>query len=357
MKSIKIQNLSKEFLSLRGKITALQNINLDIEPGTFFVLLGPSGCGKTTLLNIIAGIENPTTGQVRIGERVAVSSGQRIFLTPKERNVAMVFQSYALYPHMNVFDNIAFPLKIAQVDKTEIRSRVDRVMNTLQIFELSRAKPSELSGGQRQRVAIGRAIVRKPNALLLDEPLSNLDAQLRVHMRGELKKLQRRLKITTLYVTHDQVEAMTLGDRIGVMKDARVQQLGSPNDIYSYPQNIFVARFVGSPPMNLLSGNVLSTAQKKLKVVDGLNKGEITIGVRPEHIRVKATAEQSVFRAQVGLVGSLGAETLLSLKIESNEILAKASSGTSIKEEDWVGVDFHEKDLHVFDKSGTRIQF
>ncbi|NIM96618.1 MAG: ATP-binding cassette domain-containing protein, partial [candidate division Zixibacteria bacterium] len=195
MKSIRIQNICKNFFSLRGRTTALANVNLEIEAGAFFVLLGPSGCGKTTLLNIIAGIEKPSEGEIWIGNALAVSSKKRVFMTPKERNVAMVFQSYALYPHLNVFENIAFPLRIAKTEKSEIDFRVKEIAQTLEISQLLKAKPSELSGGQRQRVAIGRAIVRRPNVLLLDEPLSNLDAQLRINMRAELKQLQKRLGV------------------------------------------------------------------------------------------------------------------------------------------------------------------
>lgn len=354
MIGIQIQDLSKEFFSLRGKTIALRDINLEIEQGTLFVLLGPSGCGKTTLLNIVAGLEKPTTGEIWIAERLAASSRKRTFLTPRERNVAMVFQSYALYPHLNVFENIAFPLKIAKRDKTEICRSVERVADMLEISHLLRSKPSELSGGQKQRVAIGRAIVRRPYLLLLDEPLSNLDAQLRVNMRGELKQLQRQLGVTTLYVTHDQTEAMTLGDRIAVIKDGELQQVGKPDDIYNNPENIFVARFVGTPPMNLLNSEILKVAERKLKISDRIAESEAILGVRPEHIRINDA--EGIFHARISLIESLGVEALLHLQIEKYELLARVSGNSSFKEGDPVRVGFDKKNIHIFDKDGKRIE-
>lgn len=354
MKSIKIQNLSKEFLSIRGRTVALRDVNLKIEPGTFFVLLGPSGCGKTTLLNVVAGIEKPSQGEIWIDEKPVVSSQQRIFLTPRERNIAMVFQSYALYPHMNVFENIAFPLKIAKVGKDEVKARVKGVAKTLEISHLLKAKPSELSGGQRQRIAIGRAIVRRPNALLLDEPLSNLDAQLRTDVRGELKRLQKQLEVTTLYVTHDQTEAMILGEKMAVMRDGQIQQVGSPDKVYHDPQNIFVARFVGTPPMNLLDGKILNLAKRKLEIGTELNRDEIIVGVRPEHIYVTKEEEESLFLGRTSLVSSLGTQILLYLKIGTYEVLATSFGSIPSKEGESVGVNLDEKHIFVFDKNDGR---
>ncbi len=253
MKKVTVQNIKKDFFTLRrGKIHALKNINLEIEAGSFFVILGPSGCGKSTLMNIIAGIEKPTGGEITIGDKTVVSVEKKINLTPKQRDAAMVFQSYALYPHMTVFENISFPLKIAKLNKEEINKKVNEAAETLEITALLKAKPSELSGGQKQRVALGRAIVRQPNVLLLDEPLSNLDALLRTSMRAQLKMLQKKINVTTIYVTHDQIEAMTLGDKIAVLNKGEVMQTGTPEEIYNNPQNLFTAKFMGTPPMNII---------------------------------------------------------------------------------------------------------
>ena len=270
MKRIVVENLGKDFFTLRrGRVRALKAIDLTVKPGTFFVLLGPSGCGKSTLLNILAGIENPTAGEVWIGDRRVVSAATGQSVPPRRRDVAMVFQSYALYPHMTVYENIAFPLKMAKTDRHEIDRRVREVMATLEIDDLPDARPAELSGGQRQRVALGRAIVRRPKVLLLDEPLSNLDALLRTSMRGELKRIQREVKQTMVYVTHDQTEAMTLGDRVAVLKDGTLQQTGTPAEIYDAPDNRFVAGFIGTPPMNLLDGILLAKARKTVEIPVG----------------------------------------------------------------------------------------
>ncbi|MGA8281131.1 MAG: ABC transporter ATP-binding protein, partial [Desulfobacterales bacterium] len=293
MKAISLKRIRKDYVSLRrGKVEALKDISLEVDPGSFFVLLGPSGCGKSTLLNIIAGIENPTAGEVVIGDEVVASASQGKYLTPRRRDVAMVFQSYALYPHMTVYDNIAFPLKIAKTERSEIDRRVRQVSETLEIADLIEAKPAELSGGQRQRVALGRAIVRKPRVLLLDEPLSNLDALLRISMRAELKKIQRRLELTTVYVTHDQLEALSLGDRVAVLKDGLVQQVGTPHDIFNDPANLFVAQFIGTPPMNVLDGRMLEKVHKRLpNIAARQDPGRILLGIRPAHIRVSADGE------------------------------------------------------------------
>jgi multiple sugar transport system ATP-binding protein len=358
MKRIKIENIYKEFFSLRGRTVALKDINLDVEPGVFFALLGPSGCGKSTLLNIVAGIEKPTRGSIRIGDRVIVSSEERVFLTPKERNVAMVFQSYALYPHLNVFENIAFPLRIAKIDKGRINSRVREVVELLEISHLLKAKPSELSGGQRQRVAIGRAIVRRPNLLLLDEPLSNLDAQLRINMRGELKRLQKQLGVTTLYVTHDQTEAMTLGDKLAVLKDGEIQQVGTPDEVYNDPQNVFVAKFVGTPPMNVLHGEILHLVKGKPQIVSKLNPSEILLGLRPEHVRITKHEGEGKLRGRINVTALLGTQALLYLKIGVHEILSMSTADAHFREDEPVGIDFDERCLFVFSKaSGKRIKF
>jgi multiple sugar transport system ATP-binding protein len=354
MKRISLRNLGKDYVSLRrGRIQAIKNITLDVEPGEFFVLLGPSGCGKSTLLNIIAGIETPSRGELLIGDHIVSSVSKGTHATPGERDVAMVFQSYALYPHMSVFDNIAFPLRIAKRDKIEIRERIEEVARILEITPLLEARPRELSGGQRQRVALGRAIVRKPNVLLLDEPLSNLDALLRISMRGELKQIQRQLRVTTVYVTHDQTEALTLGDRIAVLQEGEIQQVGSPDDIYGHPENLFVAKFVGSPPMNILSGERLAGSGKLRTLAEKDARG-ILVGVRPEHVQITGP-EEGVLRGTVNLIGALGSERIVYIRLNHDEILAKLLADVSLKEGETVGIDFDEKNLFVFDKAGRKL--
>lgn len=357
MNAIRLKRIRKDYLTLRrGKVEALKDICLEVAPGSFFVLLGPSGCGKSTLLNIIAGIENPTAGEVMIGEEVVASASLRKYLTPRRRDVAMVFQSYALYPHMSVYDNIAFPLKIAKTERKEIGRRVRHVSETLEIAELLEAKPAELSGGQRQRVALGRAIVRKPRVLLLDEPLSNLDAMLRISMRAELKKIQRRLGLTTVYVTHDQLEAMSLGDQVAVLKDGLVQQVGPPHDIFSDPANLFVAQFIGTPPMNVLDGRVLEEAHKRLQIAAAHDPSRILLGIRPAHIFVSAERE-GLFDGTISLISSLGNEKLLYIGVMGQEILATVTDTGDFEEGQTVRIDFDEMNLFLFrKKDGARIR-
>ena len=261
---------------------AVSDLNLTVNDGSLMVLVGPSGCGKTTSLRMVAGLEEVSAGEVRIGDRVVNE------VAPKDRDIAMVFQNYALYPHMTVFENMAFGLRLRHIPKPEVNGRVDDTAKFLELYDLLRRKPGQLSGGQRQRVAMGRAIVREPKAFLMDEPLSNLDAKLRVQMRAELKRIHQRLGITTIYVTHDQVEAMTLGDRIVVMSNGRVQQIGKPQDVYRRPENLFVAGFIGSPPMNLLRGHC-SDGRIRLGELElpwsGPDAPEVAVGLRPEDLR------------------------------------------------------------------------
>jgi len=334
-----IDHLSKEFHSLRRHTIALQNVDIVIEDGEFYVLLGPSGCGKSTLLNIIAGLERPTRGSVHFdGTPVADPSG-RIFLEPKERNVAFVFQNYALYPHMTVYENIAFPLRIAREDKASISAAVEQAAATLGISDLFHAKPAHLSGGQRQRVAIARAIVRKPNVFLLDEPLSNLDAQLRVLMRTELKELQKRLGITTVYVTHDQVEAMSLGHRIAVLNKGCIEQVGTPQQLYDSPATPFVARFIGSPPMNLIPATLSSDSHaaviadqnlvlpgEHLAAVRNMPGPRFLLGIRPEHISLVIAGQAAALKARVKSVEALGRETLVHVSIGEAMVTVLAES-------------------------------
>jgi multiple sugar transport system ATP-binding protein len=282
MGAISIKSVSKRY---RDGTLAVNDFDLDIADGELMILVGPSGCGKTTLLRMIAGLEQITAGSIRIGDRVVND------LTPRERDIAMVFQNYALYPHMTVAKNMGFALKRAGVPAAEIREKVEQAAELLGIAEQLERKPANLSGGQRQRVAMGRAIVRDPQAFLMDEPLSNLDAKLRIQMRAEILRIQRRLRTTTVYVTHDQVEAMTLGDRLAVMRDGVLQQVGSPADLYDRPRNVFVAGFIGSPAMNFLPGRIengslqfplatLSVGQVGLPVPT--REGPVVVGVRPE---------------------------------------------------------------------------
>ena len=310
-----------------GGTRAITDVNLDISDGEFLVLVGPSGCGKSTLLRMIAGLEEVTEGKLKIGERVVND------VTPKDRDIAMVFQNYALYPHMSVYDNMAFGLKLRKMAKEEIRRRVSEAARVLEITEYLERKPKALSGGQRQRVAMGRAIVREPSAFLMDEPLSNLDAKLRVQMRSEIGMLQQRLGTTTVYVTHDQVEAMTMGDRVAVIRKGRLQQIDTPRNLYDHPDNLFVAGFIGSPSMNFVYGKVEGTgddlygsfAGDRVKIdpkvvasrkslADYAGK-EVVIGIRPEAFELVAAVpnadpEQTI-NITVGLVEQLGSEAFV----------------------------------------------
>jgi multiple sugar transport system ATP-binding protein len=317
MAEIVLDHVSKSY---PGGATAVRDLNLTIADGEFLILVGPSGCGKTTTLNMIAGLEDISSGELRIGgERVNEKA-------PKDRDIAMVFQSYALYPHMTVRQNIAFPLTLAKMKKSEIAQKVEETAKTLDLSDLLDRKPSQLSGGQRQRVAMGRAIVRHPKAFLMDEPLSNLDAKLRVQMRGEIARLQRRLGTTTVYVTHDQTEAMTLGDRVVVMHSGVAQQIGTPDDLYEHPANLFVAGFIGSPAMNFFPatltpvglklpfGEVMLTPELQEVIARHPEPASVIVGVRPEHLsdaglidgyqRIRALT----FEVKVDLVESLGAD-------------------------------------------------
>jgi ABC-type sugar transport system ATPase subunit len=304
MGDVAFDAVRKEF---PGGTLALDDLTLQIPDGEFMILVGPSGCGKTTALRCVAGLEKPTRGTIRVGDRVVND------VSPRDRDIAMVFQNYALYPHMTVYRNLAFGLKQRHVDKAEVRRRVHAISTMLGLDALLQRRPAQLSGGQRQRVAMGRALVREPAAFLLDEPLSNLDAKLRVQMRAELKRLHTRLGITTIYVTHDQVEAMTLGDRIAVMSNGKLQQLGPPQQLYDEPANLFVAGFIGSPPMNLVRGRSeggrVTAGDLTLEVV-GAPDGEVAVGMRPEALVLGADGLPS-FELLVDVVEPLGDEVLV----------------------------------------------
>ncbi|MET1416658.1 sn-glycerol-3-phosphate ABC transporter ATP-binding protein UgpC [Roseibium sp. HPY-6] len=334
MARVILKNLGKQYA---GTDTAtLHDLNLEIADGEFLVLVGPSGCGKSTALKLIAGLEDITTGEVQIGDQIVNEFASR------DRDIAMVFQSYALYPHLSVFDNIAFPLQIARVPKNEIRQRVKDVAKTLQLEPFLTRKPACLSGGQRQRVAMGRAIIRRPSVFLMDEPLSNLDAKLRVKMRSEVAQIQRQLAVTTIYVTHDQVEAMTMGDRVALMRDGVLQQVDTPDRIYHHPANTFVAAFIGSPAMNLFRISLLDRegtlfarfGEQDLKIPESVRLrcpqlrmqagGEVVLGVRPEDIEdaeVKSghPADQCL-DASVALIESLGSDHMAHVMLEAKSL-------------------------------------
>src|SRR5438477_5106360 len=304
MGQVTLEHVTKRFPN--GTV-ALNDLSLEIEDGEFLILVGPSGCGKTTALRIVAGLEKPTGGRIAIGERVVND------VTPRDRDIAMVFQNYSLYPHMTVYKNLAFGLKERRTPKPEIERRVSEVSSILGLDELLTRRPAQLSGGQRQRVAMGRALVREPKAFLMDEPLSNLDAKLRVQMRAELKRIHQRLGITTIYVTHDQVEAMTLGDRIVVMSAGEVQQIGRPQEVYKEPVNLFVAGFIGSPPMNLLRGSARGGRVEAGELAlsrDGVPDGDVVVGVRPEALAL-ANDSMPSFDFVVDVVEPLGDEAVI----------------------------------------------
>jgi len=339
MKTLKIEELSKNF----GSTEVLKKINLEIDEGNFLVLLGPSGCGKSTLLNIIAGLETINEGNVYIDD-YNVSK-----VEPKDRNIAMVFQSYALYPSMNVRENMIFGLKQAKVSKEKIEEQLEKVSKFLQVDALLERKPSQLSGGQRQRVAIGRALVREPRIFLFDEPLSNLDAKLRVEMRREIKKLHQQLKTTVVYVTHDQTEAMSLGTKIAIMNHGVIQQNDSPENIYNKPSNTFVADFIGSPSMNLIKGNLKQNSDKVLFVANGsnleipinvydfkeksnLDDKEVFFGIRPEHIFFKKSNESDFeITLRANLSEYIGHEQIMTFDYANQEVLAKFPSTIKIE--------------------------
>jgi multiple sugar transport system ATP-binding protein len=372
--SVRFEKVTKRF----GAVTAVDNLTLHIQPGEFMVLVGPSGCGKTTALRMLAGLEDPTEGEIYIGERCVND------VSPRDRDIAMVFQNYALYPHMRVYDNIAFGLRLrelkgalwqlthlseARAIKGHIDSRVRQVAQMLEIENLLNRLPKELSGGQRQRVALARAIVRQPKVFLMDEPLSNLDAKLRDQTRAELKKLQERLGVTTIYVTHDQKEAMTLGTRIAVMKDGVLQQVGTPEEVYFRPANTFVATFVGAPPMNLLQaqviehggkpalrvgGNTIPVLEAQARALTGWVGKQVLMGIRPQDIYTDRTAPPDAIlsepiHATVDVVEPHGDRNDVHLLIDGATAIAQLSARVKVNEGEPLPVRLHLEYLHLFD--------
>ncbi|NTE99987.1 ABC transporter ATP-binding protein [Agrobacterium tumefaciens] len=372
MAGIALSNINKIY---GNSFHALHDLSFDIKDGEFMVFVGPSGCGKSTALRMIAGLETITSGELRIGDKVVND------VDPKDRDIAMVFQSYALYPHKTVRENIAFPLLMAGLPKTEIANRVEEAARILELTNLLDRKPALLSGGQRQRVAMGRAIVRKPAAFLMDEPLSNLDAKLRVQMRAEIARIQRKLNVTTIYVTHDQVEAMTMGDRVAVMKGGVLQQVDTPQNLYSRPDNAFVAAFIGSPSMNLydatLHGSMLTLGSNSFQIPDrvfqerpnlvGSSNRRVVIGIRPEHMNDAALKPSSAeISAPVTLVEALGSESMVHLNIDAPWVdagdpdavqdiadekaaVARFSPKSTVRVGDNARISIDAEEIHFFD--------
>ena len=346
---------------------SVTDFNLNIKDREFIVFVGPSGCGKSTTLRMIAGLEDITEGELQIGGKVMND------VAPKDRDIAMVFQNYALYPHMTVYDNMAFGLKLRKYDKAEIKKRVDNAADILGLTEYLDRKPAALSGGQRQRVALGRAIVRDAKVFLMDEPLSNLDAKLRVAMRAEIAKLHRRLETTTIYVTHDQTEAMTMADRIVIMKEGIVQQIGSPEEVYNNPVNEFVAGFIGAPAMNffnvtLNNGVISNDYGLKLRIPEGRNKllvekgyegKQLTFGIRPEDIHGEQiaidAAPEATVHAEVVVSELLGAETMLYAVVGDTEFVSKVDARDFHKPGEHIDLSFNMNDAHFFDKDSELV--
>tara|TARA_A100000164_G_C21901809_1_gene770904 strand:+ start:148 stop:1200 length:1053 start_codon:yes stop_codon:yes gene_type:complete len=350
MSKILIKNLEKSF----GDNKVISNFNINIEDGEFIVLVGPSGCGKSTLLRMISGLENVDHGEIFLDQKLINN------LLPSKREIAMVFQSYALYPHMNVFENMSFGLKMEKINKNEIHQKVNDAAATLQIEDLLKRKPKQLSGGQRQRVAIGRAITRNPKVFLFDEPLSNLDAALRSEMRVEISKLHKKMNSNIIYVTHDQVEAMTLADRIVVLNNGNIEQFGTPNEIYSDPNNIFVAEFIGSPKMNIIkinknsiiNSNTLKLFDNEITFNNFTFNDEIYLGIRPEDISLRDDHEIQI-NVEIDLVENLGFEKIYYSKVLEQQIIIKSSDNIIEK---ILTISFSKDKVLFFDKYKKRIR-
>ena len=352
MAKLRLRDVRKSY----GDNEVIHGVSIDVADGEFVVIVGPSGCGKSTLLRMVAGLEIVTSGEIAIGDRVVNG------LEPKDRDIAMVFQNYALYPHMSVFDNMAYGLRIRGLAKDDIKARVDRAAAILELANFLDRKPRQLSGGQRQRVAMGRAIVREPAVFLFDEPLSNLDAKLRVQMRFEIQKLHRRLGTTSLYVTHDQVEAMTLAHRMIVMNAGRAEQIGTPMEVYESPATVFVAGFIGSPAMNFLDGKSEGDGRVSLDSSGSVAVGmplaagrKLTIGVRPEHLAPSAPSAASVV-GSVEMVEALGADTLVHVGVGGRSLIARLPQGAPTAVGEPIALAARPDRIYVFDgETGARL--
>ncbi|OIJ11897.1 sugar ABC transporter ATP-binding protein [Anaerobacillus arseniciselenatis] len=363
MAEISLKNIYKIY---DGDVTAVSDFNLDIKDKEFIVFVGPSGCGKSTTLRMIAGLEDISKGELYIGDRLVND------VAPKDRDIAMVFQNYALYPHMNVYENMAFGLKLRKFKKEEIDRRVKEAAKILGLTEMLDRKPKAMSGGQRQRVALGRAIVRDPQVFLMDEPLSNLDAKLRVQMRAEITKLHQRLQSTTIYVTHDQTEAMTMATRIVIMKDGVIQQVGAPKDVYDNPENVFVGGFIGSPSMNFLNGKLVNgnfemgdvkikIPEGKLKMLQDYANQDLILGIRPEDIHDEPVFLESSagtkITAKIDVAELMGAESYLYSKVNNQDFVARVDSRTDVQNGQDIQLAFDMNKCHFFDpKTELRIR-
>ena len=358
MAELKLEHIDKSF----GSVRTIKDVNLDITDGELIVFVGPSGCGKSTLLRMVAGLETITSGKLMIGGK---DMGE---VDAAERRCAMVFQNYALYPHMTVRENLGFAMRMKRVSKEQVEAKVLPVAKMLRLDDLLDRKPAQLSGGQRQRVAIGRALVRSPQVFLFDEPLSNLDAELRVQMRVEIAQLHEQLGITTIYVTHDQVEAMTLADRMVVLREGRIEQVGSPLDLYDQPANTFVAGFIGSPAMNMLKGKVIATENSFVRVALDLDpslevavkataeQGDaVTLGIRPEHIVLGEVEGEATYKGQATHVELLGGDSFIHVRGEDRAIVIRDSMGRRAHSGDDVIMSFPSAVCHLFNAEGTRI--
>jgi len=354
MANIQMKNIAKKY---ENGYVAVKDFNLEIADQEFIVFVGPSGCGKSTTLRMIAGLEDISSGEFYIDEEMMNE------IAPKDRDIAMVFQNYALYPHMNVFENMAFGLKLRKFPKEEVKERVQEAAKILGLENLLDRKPKLLSGGQRQRVALGRAIVRNPKVFLMDEPLSNLDAKLRVQMRAEIMKLHRRLQATTIYVTHDQTEAMTMASRLVVMKDGDIQQVGTPKEVYDFPNNVFVGSFIGSPGMNFIEGTIsegefltggyrlpLTAEQQALIKKHQLTNKEVILGIRPEDMAHTREKEPNSLTLQVGVAELLGAESIVYTSIGDQELIARISADETMTANSDIHLCFLMDRARLFDK-------
>ncbi|WP_372366623.1 ABC transporter ATP-binding protein [Candidatus Uabimicrobium sp. HlEnr_7] len=348
MAQVKFENVSKKY----DNTTILENFNLEIRDKEFLVLVGPSGCGKSTTLRMIAGLETVTSGQLFIGNKIVNK------VAPRDRNIAMVFQDYALYPHLTVAENMGFGLKMQKLPKKEIQDKVNLVSKTLGLEDLLQRKPKQLSGGQRQRVAIGRAIVRNPKVFLFDEPLSNLDAKLRVQMRVELSRLHKTLNTTIVYVTHDQIEAMTLADRIVVMKDGFIQQIGTPIELYEKPRNAFVGSFIGSPVMNQVEAKVdknqITGKGFTLDIDNEFSAQQVILGVRPQDLQITMKKEQTFVESQIDIIEPIGSETYIYFTVQGKQWVAKCDGLPKVKEGESIAFSVKKQNIHLFSSNGKQ---